>query len=64
MILPKIRAYQQLDMVRNNIISMIELAQTHHIKVILCSVLPVFDFPWNPNQEPASKIIALNNTLN
>jgi hypothetical protein len=51
-------------MVRNNIISMIELAQTHHIKVILCSVLPVFDFPWNPNQEPASKIIALNNTLN
>ncbi|MGO4816852.1 SGNH/GDSL hydrolase family protein [Flavobacterium sp. W22_SRS_FP1] len=49
-----------LDMITNNIFSMIDLAKVHNIKVILCSVLPAFDFPWRPNQKPADKIIALN----
>jgi lysophospholipase L1-like esterase len=26
----------------------------------LCSVLPVFDYPWKPGLEPAPKIVALN----
>ncbi|WP_369752249.1 SGNH/GDSL hydrolase family protein [Flavobacterium sp. WC2409] len=52
-----------LEMITNNIFSMIELAKAHNIKVILCSVLPAFDFPWNPNQNPATKIMALNNLL-
>ena len=30
----------------NNIKSMTELAQAHGIRVILCSVLPAYDFPW------------------
>ncbi|MFV5692685.1 SGNH/GDSL hydrolase family protein [Flavobacterium sp. LT1R49] len=52
-----------LDMIKNNIFSMAELAKANQIKVILCSVLPVFDFPWKPNQNPAEKITALNELL-
>ena len=52
-----------LDMIAHNIISMVELAQANQIKVILCSVLPAFDFPWKPNQNPAEKVIALNEMI-
>mgnify|MGYP002628935193 CR=1 FL=1 len=52
-----------LDMITNNIFSMIDLAKAHNIKVILCSVLPTSDFPWSPNQNPATKVMALNSLL-
>lgn len=52
-----------IEMIRDNIFSMIELAKANHIKVILCSVLPAYDFPWKPNQEPIEKIKALNEIL-
>jgi lysophospholipase L1-like esterase len=52
-----------LEMITNNIFSMIDLAKAHNIEVILCAVLPAFDFPWRPNQDPANKIIALNTIL-
>jgi lysophospholipase L1-like esterase len=52
-----------LDMIEDNIFSMIELAKTNDIGVVLCSVLPVFDYPWSPGKEPAEKIIELNNAL-
>ena len=52
-----------LGMITDNIFSMIDLAKVHNIKVILCSALPAFDFPWKPNQEPASKVMALNRLL-
>lgn len=52
-----------IEMIRDNIFSMIELAKANHIKVILCSVLPAYDFPWKPNQEPIAKITALNEIL-
>ncbi|MEN9908877.1 MAG: hypothetical protein RLZZ540_2026 [Bacteroidota bacterium] len=48
------------EMITNNIFSMIELAQVHHIKVILCSVLPANFFYWNPKEKPADRIIELN----
>lgn len=51
------------EMITNNIFSMVELAKAHQIKVVLCSVLPAFDFSWKPNQEPADKIVALNEIL-
>ena len=44
----------------DNLASMAELATAHHIKVVLCSVTPAFDFPWHPGQEPAEKIVELN----
>ena len=52
-----------IEMIRDNIFSMVELANANHIKVILCSVLPAYDFPWKPNQNPIEKIKKLNEIL-
>ena len=49
-----------LEMIEDNLASMSELAQANGIRVVLCSVLPVFDYPWKPGLQPAPKIIALN----
>jgi lysophospholipase L1-like esterase len=43
-----------------NLTSMAELATANHIKVVLCSVTPAFDFPWRPGVAPAAKVAALN----
>ena len=52
-----------LEMIEDNIISMAQLAKANDIKVILCSVLPVYDYPWKPGLQPAEKIIALNKMI-
>jgi lysophospholipase L1-like esterase len=52
-----------IGMIEDNIISMAQLAKANGIKVILCSVMPAFDFPWNPGSFPADKIIALNRLI-
>ena len=49
-----------LEMIEDNIASMTELAIANKIKVVLSSVLPVFDYPWKPGLQPAEKIIELN----
>src|SRR5881398_651804 len=49
-----------LEMIEDNLASMAEIARANGIKVVLSSVLPVFDYPWKPGLEPAPKIIALN----
>ncbi|OCB75489.1 GDSL-type esterase/lipase family protein [Flavobacterium crassostreae] len=49
--------------ISETIFDMVELAQNHGIKAIMCSVLPAIDFPWSPNQNPAARIIALNALL-
>jgi len=52
-----------LEMIAGNIASMAELAESNGIKVIICSVLPAFDYPWKPGQRPDEKIPALNKML-
>lgn len=52
-----------LNAVFGNIISMIQLATTNKIKVIVSSVLPANAFPWRPEIKPAEKVIALNAML-
>lgn len=52
-----------LDKVFGNIVSMAELAKANNIKVILCSVLPAYDFPWRKDMQPADKVIALNKMI-
>lgn len=52
-----------LEAIAGNIYSMIELAQSNNIKVVLCSVLPAADFPWRPGKEPVKKVRALNEML-
>lgn len=49
--------------IQDNIASMADLARANGIRVVLCSVLPVFDYPWRPGLEPAPKIIALNSWI-
>jgi acetyl esterase/lipase/lysophospholipase L1-like esterase len=53
----------KLEIVAGNIFSMAELAKAHHIKVILCSVLPAAAFPWKPGINPIQSIITLNQML-
>jgi lysophospholipase L1-like esterase len=52
-----------IQMIKNNIISMIELANSNKIHVILCSVLPAEKFPWFPEILPAQKVVDLNKEL-
>ncbi len=49
-----------LEMIENNLASMVDIATTNNIKVILCSVLPAYDYPWRPGLNPAEKIVNLN----
>lgn len=52
-----------LEEILDNIKSMAELADANGVKVILCSVLPAFDYPWKPGLEPNIKIPALNKMI-
>jgi lysophospholipase L1-like esterase len=47
-------------MIEDNLTSMTELARANGIRVVLSSVLPVYDYPWRKGLEPAQKIVALN----
>jgi lysophospholipase L1-like esterase len=49
-----------LEMIEDNIASMVEIAKANNIKVVLCSVLPAYDYPWKTGLVPAQKIIDLN----
>ncbi|GJG89269.1 hypothetical protein tb265_44500 [Gemmatimonadetes bacterium T265] len=49
-----------LEMIEDNLSSMAELARANGIRVVLSSVLPVYDYPWRPGLQPAPKIVALN----
>lgn len=48
------------EQTEDNLAAMAEMATANKIKVVLCSVLPAFDFPWHPGMTPAPKVIALN----
>lgn len=49
-----------LQMIQDNLISMVELAKANQIKVILSSILPANKFNWSPNIYPADKVIEMN----
>ncbi len=44
----------------DNLAAMAEMAAANHIRVVLCSITPAFDYPWKPGLEPAPKIDAIN----
>jgi len=46
--------------IEDNLAAMAEIANANGVKVVLCSVLPAYDYPWKPGREPAPKIIAIN----
>lgn len=49
-----------LEQIADNIKSMAEIARANGVKVILCSVLPAYDYPWRPGLNPNIKIPQLN----
>ncbi|MBV9913141.1 MAG: hypothetical protein JOZ93_11200, partial [Sinobacteraceae bacterium] len=53
-----------LAALRNNIISMVELAEVNDIRVVLGSVPPAGAFPWRPSiTDPAPQIVEFNHWL-
>ena len=49
-----------LEMIEDNLAAMSEIAMANGIRVVLSSILPVYDYPWRPGLTPAPKIIAVN----
>jgi len=49
-----------LQMIEDNLASMTAIGQANGIKVILSSILPVYDYPWRRGLQPAPKIRAVN----
>ena len=52
-----------LDEIFENIKSMVKIAKDNNIKVILSSILPAYEFLWNPGIYPSNDIIFLNKNL-
>lgn len=52
-----------LEQIADNIKSMTEIARANGVKVILCSVLPAYDYPWRPGLKPNIKIPQLNTLI-
>lgn len=50
-------------MIEDNLHAMVDLARAHGITVVLSSVLPVSEYPWQPGVQPAGKVKALNAAL-
>jgi lysophospholipase L1-like esterase len=49
--------------IMENIAAMAKMATDHKIDVVLCSLLPVYDYPWRPGLHPPKKILALNTLI-
>ena len=53
-----------IENIYGNIVSIAEIAKLHGIKVAICSVLPVYQYPWRKEiSEPAEQIKKLNAML-
>jgi lysophospholipase L1-like esterase len=52
-----------LENILGNLISMCELAKANNIKVVLCSILPAYEYSWKPEIKPAEAIITLNTSI-
>lgn len=55
--------FSSVEMITNNIKAMAQLAEANNIKVILASILPVYDYPWRPGLEPVKKIAEINSWI-
>ncbi|WP_254061688.1 SGNH/GDSL hydrolase family protein [Granulicella sp. L60] len=51
------------EMTEDNFRSMVELAKSNGIRVIVASITPVADYPWKPGMTPAPKVKVLNDWL-
>jgi lysophospholipase L1-like esterase len=49
-----------VEMIEDNLASMAQLAKANGIKVVMCSILPAYSFPWRPGIDPKEKITEVN----
>ncbi|MEO8823259.1 MAG: SGNH/GDSL hydrolase family protein [Ginsengibacter sp.] len=49
-----------VEMIENNLMSMAQLAKANNIKVVMCSILPAYAFPWRPGINPVEKVSSVN----
>ena len=49
--------------IARNIFFMSQLASENNVKVILCSLLPAYDFSWRPGLNPKDKVVSLNELI-
>ena len=49
--------------IARNIFFMSQLASENNVKVILCSVLPAYDFSWRSGLNPKDKVVSLNELI-
>jgi len=54
---------ETLGQIEDNLASMCELAKARGIRVVLSSILPVYDYSWRSGMEPVTKIAAVNQWL-
>ena len=52
-----------VKMITDNIFSMAELGNAHSIKIVLCSVLPVYKYSWKNIIDPPSYIYEVNSMI-
>ena len=52
-----------LEDIFENTKSMVKIANDNNIKVILSSILPAYEFLWNPGIYPSNDIISLNKNI-
>ena len=50
----------KMENIFGNLVSMAELAKINNIKVIFCSIMPAYDFPWRRGLEPWVKVLKMN----
>ncbi|PCJ94209.1 MAG: acylhydrolase [Flavobacteriaceae bacterium] len=55
--------YASIQMIMDNLSSMVEIAQANDIKVVLASVHPAFDYPWSKGLAPNERIPELNGEI-
>ncbi len=54
---------EPLSAIEDNFRSMVALAKSAHVRVVLCSVLPASFFPWRAGLAPAEDVRSLNRWL-
>lgn len=48
------------EMIEDNLMAMTDIAKANKIRVVLASILPAADYPWQPGIDPRAEIAALN----
>lgn len=55
--------YTSVETIFGNLVSMAELAKANGIRVVLSSVLPVYEYAWRPGMDPVTRIAELNQRI-